>query len=207
MDMFAFFEGAPVPGFKPHPHNADCGCEPIPTTRKRARRTLEARLWAKVDKSAGPNACWLWTGHVDHGNGYGRIQNDGVKTQAHRAAYIVTNGPVPKGKNVLHARGCSKLCCNPAHLRSGSQRENMADAKAEKTLRGRLPPAKVWEIVAAVRDEKLNYRLAAAKCGVVPSTVARIMGGHSWSDLTGIGKVAPTRKLNTRGKMELRAGA
>jgi hypothetical protein len=207
MDMFAFFEGAPVPGFKPHPHNADCGCEPIPTTRKRARRTLEARLWAKVDKSAGPNACWLWTGKADSGNGYGRIINDGVKTQAHRAAYIVTHGSVPVGKNVLHSRACtSRLCCNPAHLRAGSAAENTADAKALNRLSRRLKPAEVCEIVAACRDEGLNYRVASERFKITPQTVANIMSGRTWSKLTGIGK-RNTRKVNSRGKLELRAVA
>lgn len=202
MDMH--FEGAIAPAVKPHKHTSDCGCEPAPS-RKRARRTLEARLWSKVDKSGGPQACWPWTGSPDVGSGYGRIMDDGIKTQAHRAAYKVTHGSIPAGKNVLHARGCSKLCCNPAHLRAGDQLENMADAKAEKKLRRNLKPAEVCAIVESVRDKKLDYRKAAAKHGVSPQTVFNIMTGKTWSKLTGIGKVR--KGLNSRGKRELRRAA
>ena len=56
-------------------------------------------------------------------------------------------------QRVLHARGCSKLCVNPLHLRVGSAAENTADAKAEGRLKGaKLDAEQVLRIVA-LRNE------------------------------------------------------
>jgi len=180
--------------------------EPVRHKRIWARRSLDDRLWSRVDKSGGPDACWLWQGAPDTGSGYGRIKVGQIKTQAHRLAFILTNGEIPKGKNVLHARGCSKLCCQPKHLRCGTQKDNLGDARAEKRLRKHLKPAEVCAIVVAVRDEKLNYRVAGDRFGVSPQSVFNIMTGKTWSKLTEIGK-RRSRPISARGKVELRAVA
>ena len=39
------------------------------------------RFWAKVDKSAGLDACWLWTASTS-GAGYGNIGMDGAMKSA-----------------------------------------------------------------------------------------------------------------------------
>lgn len=91
----------------------------------------EARFWPKVDRSGGPDSCWLWTGATTH-NGYGRFRvfRDGRWTHqmAHRWAYEERHGPIPAGiypDHTCHTNdpACPggitcrhRPCCNPAHL-------------------------------------------------------------------------------------------
>lgn len=79
------------------------------------------RFWDRVDRSAGPDGCWPWTGRTDrHGHGRCSIVIDGRRQRlAHRAAYIVARGwPVPDGAAVAFSHGCrTPACCNPAHIR------------------------------------------------------------------------------------------
>ena len=97
--------------------------------------TSEDRLWAQVDASGGPDACWPGNGHTDTG-GYGQLRVCGRQVKAHRYAYLLRVGPIPNGQSVLHA--CDhKLCCNPSHLRTGTHTDNMQD----RTSRGRHPIA------------------------------------------------------------------
>jgi hypothetical protein len=92
-----------------------------------------ARFWAKVDKSAGQDGCWLYTGFRKW-DGYGwlaRWHNGKIRyLTAHRYAWILTYGDPAKGMHILHE--CDNPpCCNPSHLRLGTHQDNMADAKAK----------------------------------------------------------------------------
>lgn len=84
-------------------------------------------FWAKVDKSAGQDACWLYMGFRKW-DGYGWVSRFGKNMTAHRYAWILTHGPVPEGLHVLHQ--CDNPpCCNPDHMRLGTHAENMAEMK------------------------------------------------------------------------------
>lgn len=94
---------------------------------------LATRFWSKVDRSAGPDGCWLWTGNKDS-LGYGRILIVGRRQDsAHRVAWGLTNGPIPDGLWVLHncPGGDTPACCNPSHLWLGTHKDNMADMVAK----------------------------------------------------------------------------
>src|SRR6266496_2265386 len=88
---------------------------------------LVTRFWAKVDRSGGSRACWLWTGKTGR-DGYGRIGLGGrgalVRVRAHRFAYELLIGPIPDGLQIDHL--CRvRHCVNPAHLEPVTQRENI----------------------------------------------------------------------------------
>lgn len=96
---------------------------------------IEIRFWEKVD-CRGPDECWPWLGCVDR-DGYGRLRLNGRPIGAHRISYaLARGGAMPKGLSVLHSCD-TPACVNPAHLRAGTQKENMAERDAKG--RGVLP--------------------------------------------------------------------
>ena len=52
-------------------------------------------FWSRIDKSGGPDACWMWTGSVNPQTGYGVVDSHaggGKRTTPHRHAYRLTHG-------------------------------------------------------------------------------------------------------------------
>lgn len=86
---------------------------------------IENRFWNKAAIGA-PDECWPWQAHRDR-KGYGRIQVGRFSERAHRMAWQLANGQsIPPGQLVRHC--CDNPCCvNPAHLRLGSNTDNMRD--------------------------------------------------------------------------------
>lgn len=78
------------------------------------------RFWSKVDKS---KSCWIWTAATST-NGYGVFaERRGNQKRAHRVAYEMEVGPIPRGM-VLDHRCHNRLCVNPGHLRPVTQKQN-----------------------------------------------------------------------------------
>lgn len=162
---------------------------------KRRRRSNRGRgsdrFWSRVDSSAGIDACWPWRGTL--AKGYGCIHIDGKRYISSRLAYEFTNGPIPRqhGDNkfvVMHI--CDNpRCCNPAHLRLGTQRENSADrdAKGRSGPRARgedqyfsvLTEQKVL-IIRQKFSEGQAKRAIAREMGVSHSTIRSIVSGKQW---------------------------
>lgn len=87
------------------------------------------RFWATIDMKL-PDECWPSTSYAR--GGYGLFQHGTKLRGAHRIAHFIATGEWPT--YVLHSRKCTtRRCCNPSHLRSGTQSENIADAL---TVRG-----------------------------------------------------------------------
>lgn len=88
------------------------------------------RIWRYVEKR-GADECWPWTGGSVVG-GYGIVVLAGGKRErAHRAMWEITNGPIPPsdayhGTVVMHICD-NRICCNPNHLRLGTQGDNTRD--------------------------------------------------------------------------------
>ena len=143
------------------------------------------RFWSYVDRSGGPDACWPWTGARQH-PGYGKLRVSKRSLFAHRIAVFLAAGAWP-GPVVMHT--CDNPpCCNPAHLRSATQAENMADCKAkgrldpprgERCARARLTKRDV-ESVRARLAAGASLRAIAREFGVGHTTIANIKLGHTW---------------------------
>lgn len=87
------------------------------------------RFWEKVDKSGD---CWIWIAGTDK-DGYGVFNNNGY-AKAHRFAYEITFGEIPKNKIICHH--CDNpSCVNPNHIYLGTYKSNARDRQSRN--RGR----------------------------------------------------------------------
>src|SRR3990167_6585089 len=99
-----------------------------------------ASFWAKVDRSGGHTACWIWNGAITAKWGYGCFAiSAGQVRGAHKLAWLLTNGD-NKGLCVLHHCD-NRVCVNPAHLYLGTKIDNARD----KVVRGRDSTATLKE--------------------------------------------------------------
>jgi len=94
----------------------------------RSAEEAEKAFWKRVDKGRGPWGCWYWLGPC-RGFGYGSVYWHGRTVAAHRVAWELVHGKAPR-LQLLH--WCDEpKCVNPAHLREGTQAENVADMCAK----------------------------------------------------------------------------
>lgn len=107
---------------------------PKPLTEQQMSRILsekfQTRFWSKV-LVGGLEQCWPWMRSLDNG-GYGTVGVLGSCKKAHRIAWVsVFRSDIPDGKDALHSCIASRTCCNPIHLRPGTDKDNRGDAIAQ----------------------------------------------------------------------------
>jgi hypothetical protein len=161
------------------------------------RTPLANRLWSRVAKGDG---CWEWQGHRNR-KGYGQIdvRTDGHRRslRAHRVAWTLTYGPIPKGMLVCHH--CDNPpCCRPDHLFLGTKSTNAADMirkarhwfvydPGRRATGARAHKAKLTnEQVAEIRRlgaANWTQRAIAESLGTSQTTVWRILAGKSWAEM------------------------
>lgn len=89
------------------------------------RANLNSAISRLGKNSRKSGKCWIYTGAKSR-DGYGKFTIGSTHIRAHRAAYIVHKGPIPKGKSILHS--CDRpLCINPDHLEAGTAKKNTKD--------------------------------------------------------------------------------
>lgn len=102
-----------------------------------AKQFAKRVRWIVDQKSS----CWNVVNGKDNGNGYIYI-TFGIPSErsgprggavwkskrmgAHRAAYLVFNGEIPKGKSIMHSCD-NRSCVNPDHLSIGTRKQNTQD--------------------------------------------------------------------------------
>lgn len=124
---------------RPHWARDFCGTHYLrfwksPQFTKSPAQTVEDRFWAKVDRSAGANACWAWTAALLP-EGYGAFWDGSRTVRAHRYSLALIS-PFDESLQVDHTchngSGCTdvpcahRACVNPAHLEAVTQQENIS---------------------------------------------------------------------------------
>ena len=116
------------------------------------------KFFGKVKKGKNENDCHIWIG-AKFSKGYGMFRAGGKSVYAHRHAWEIQNGAIPEGMHVLH--NCfNKACVNPAHLRLGTNADNLRDwdRVGDRHARAKVPDAVVVEIVKRYKAGGVSYR-------------------------------------------------
>ena len=163
-------------------------------TKVPAGSTLMERVnhigWDVVEHSGRGEVqtpCWEWKGARSVRGGYGflavGVSRNGTSHPmlAHRAAFQIWNGTIPEGALISH-RCDNPPCINPAHLISGSYKENSQDATDRKLIRigersglSKLSDGDVIEIRRAYAIGNTSQLKLADRFGVSQSVVSLII--------------------------------
>lgn len=159
-------------------HLASSGAGPMSRPPVSALERFESKFIPE------PNSgCWLWQAATSRR--YGAFSVDGrTVTKAHRASWLLYNGPITDEMFVLHHCD-TPVCVNPDHLFLGSQAENMADktrkGRAKKRNGVRYGGAKLTpDLVMAIRNDKRRGPEVAAGYGVTDRTIRKIRTNATW---------------------------
>lgn len=159
------------------------------------------QVWSKI-LVGDEDECWPFMSSRDS-HGYGWLKVGGVALKAHRLAFKFANGHLPKwtgkadGPVVMHMCD-NRACCNPNHLKIGTQDENISDMVQKGRCRnGRQPtydecPRGEKHGNTFISEETARYILESIKTakeladelGTSLSLVKQIRNGRTWGHVT-----------------------
>lgn len=171
---------------------------------------VQERFWAKVDKSAGPDGCWVWRGAAKP-NGYGKFSIGKAKTSRwyypHRISYAIHFRTDPGEMFCCH-KCDNPICCNPMHIFLGTDRENKNDmigkrrqgaARGENSPKARFTAAEVASIRSRYADGSATCLGIAVEYGVDETTIRSMVRGETYR--TAGGPICPNLRLMGRGSL------
>jgi hypothetical protein len=133
--------------------------------------------------------CWHWKLYRNK-QGYGSLSsvpsNWTGESRARRISYTIFKGKIPEGLHLLHSCD-NKSCCNPDHLRPGTNAENMQDkVDRNKQARGTRQALAVLNevLVLEIRERYslggISYAKLAKQYGVSTTAVQQIIERKTW---------------------------
>ena len=124
------------------------------------------------------NKCWIYTGGINS-TGRGMFWLNGKTQKAHRVAWVIKNGHIPRNKYVLHKCDNGK-CVNPEHLFLGSLKDNSQDMikKGRHVGNTKIFKKEAIKIREEYKFGKLNGRELAKKYKVTPITIYKIINNR-----------------------------
>jgi HNH endonuclease len=151
----------------------------------------------KSKVAISPTGCWIWMASL-RPTGYGQFRYKGTTELAHRVAWLLFKGEIPKNRtayktmNVLH-RCDTPRCVNPDHLFLGDQGDNISDAvskgrwgkrgcQGESHGRARLTE----EIVREILKSQDSAPILAARYRTSKGTIQHIRKRRTWRHLENI---------------------
>lgn len=145
------------------------------------------RFFEEVVLQYDGDDCLIWP-YTRNRWGYGRIQRNGKRSEAHRTVCEEVKGPPTTPKHeAAHSCGNGHLgCVTKGHLSWKTHAENMADMIAHRTQRRgeRHPCAKITEAQAreiiALRGKEMSP-VIASRYSISTTTVSAIQLGRKWA--------------------------
>lgn len=131
-----------------------------------------SKISALVGWIVAENGCHIWQGAQD-GKGYGVVRADGRVQRVHRLRYEREVGPVSDDLVMDHFACDNRLCCNPAHVRPVTERENLfrsESVSAHHASRTHCPKGHEYIGANLYVNPKTGWRLCK-ECGRTASRV------------------------------------
>lgn len=149
----------------------------------------QQRFWKKVAVK-GHGECWEWNG-CRNNRGYGKAWVCHTGVLASRVAYFMKHGQLPTTMFVLHH--CDNPpCCNPAHLFTGTQKDNTDDMwakgrgvrqRGESSGMAKLTNAQVLEIRSIYDSGVMGSKRIAKRFGITSVNVMSIVKRETWTHI------------------------
>ena len=136
----------------------------------------------------GKGGCWDWIGSL-HNDRYAAWNTGGRQIKVHRASYLLSVGPIPKKRFVVHSCG-NRKCVNPDHLKlvthKGLYQHNLERgdvARGERNGFAKLTAKKVRRIRQLAATGKYTHRQIGDMLGCHQCNVTRIVNRNYWAHI------------------------
>ncbi len=149
------------------------------------------RFFSKVRLPLDRQDCWIWIAARSK-EGYGRIQWNGQVVGAHRVAYTMVRGEIPKGLVLDHL--CrTRACVNPDHLDPCTNQENVrrATRKGPRPVRPGLWVNMLFDVpdyLKAVGETVTAFAKRAGLC------LSEVLGDDGYQKIVLASRREPTQK-------------
>lgn len=154
--------------------------------KKHRSMSMRERFEKRVQRGE-KDECWLWLGQINYA-GYGIFSPAGIsggrgdRAMAHRVAWELENGPIPKGKVICH-KCDNPPCCNFNHLFCGTQLDNVKDCISKGRNRG---PCGEKSSTAKLTSKEVLVIREIFDCGLASTRELTRMFGMSYPNIRAI---------------------